>query len=69
VKPGDILHWTRFEEYREFMRTKKNVASVKLWGVNESWVDNHQRPFQLNIKPPEVPVGDKTIPATTNPFE
>lgn len=53
VKPGDILHYTRFEEYREFMRTKKNIPSVRLWGANEVWIDNNQRPFQIDIKQEE----------------
>ena len=63
VKPGDVLHYTRFDEYREFMRTKKNIPNVKLWGLNETWVDNHQRPFQVDIKP------EAQIKEEINPFE
>src|ERR1700688_5011419 len=43
VKPGDILHCTRFDEYREFMKTKNNI-STKLWGFHEAWRDNGARP-------------------------
>lgn len=50
VKPGDILHHTRFTEYDEFMRTKKNITNTKLWGFNETWLDNGSRPFQLSEK-------------------
>ena len=60
VKPGDILDQSRFDEYRQFMRTQKNMPVVKLWGVNENWVDSQQRPFQISSKP------DKHN--TTNPF-
>ena len=56
VQPGDILHSTRYDEYREFMRTKKNITNIKLWGTNEEWIDNHQRPFSGgNINPPSNP--------------
>ena len=56
VQPGDILHSTRYDEYREFMRTKKNITYIKLWGTNEEWIDNHQRPFSgVNINPPPNP--------------
>lgn len=49
IKPGDILHSTRFEEYRTFMKTKHNMQSVKLWGNAESWRDNGQRPFAKSL--------------------
>ena len=54
IRPGDIISWERFDEYREFMRTKKNITNIKLWGTNEEWIDNHQRPFSgvSNINPP-----------------
>lgn len=55
VKPGGVLHYTRFEEYREFMRTKKNIPNTKLWGFNETWKDTGQRPFQLPDKPEPNP--------------
>lgn len=60
IKPGDILHSTRFEEYRTFMKTKHSMQSVKLWGSSEQWRDNGQRPFAkpLTAKQEE-----------TNPFE
>jgi hypothetical protein len=58
VKPGDILHSTRFEEYREFMKNKHNIQNARLWGVNETWRDNGQRPFAVKL-PTEEP----------NPFE
>jgi hypothetical protein len=64
IKPGDILHCTRFEEYREFMRKNKNMPNAKLWGLNDKWVDSGQRPFnQINSKP------QANIEDASNPFD
>lgn len=68
VKPGDILHHTRFDEYHQFMREKKNFTNTKLWGVNETWVDSGQRPFQLSAKPEEGDKEDQENPQP-NPFD
>lgn len=51
IKPGDILHHTRFEEYRQFMREKKNILNARLWGANETWIDSGQRPFSEEPNP------------------
>jgi len=48
IKPGDILHWSRMEEYKSFIRTKG--VTPKLWGVDETWRDTGQRPFSTPKK-------------------
>lgn len=51
VKPGDILHHTRFDEYHEFMKNKKNITNTKLWGFSETWIDSGARPFHDKEEP------------------
>lgn len=68
VKPGDILSWERHEEYREFMLKKKGIRDARLWSLNETWIDNGSRPFQIAIKP-EIKVTTRDINNTPNPFD
>jgi len=60
VRPGDILSVERQEEYRAFMKSKHPGVSTKMWGLNETWIDNGMRPFDVKL-PPE--------PEEKNPFE
>jgi len=51
IQPGDILHHSRFDEYRAFMREHKGIPKAKLWANNEDYKDSGQRPFQIATKP------------------
>jgi hypothetical protein len=64
IKPGDILNWRRYEEYREFMLKKHGLKNIKLWDQGEEWIDNRQRPFQLSDKHR----GISTETTEVNPF-
>ena len=65
VKPGDILDGTRLDEYRDFMGKTHGIRQIKMWGLNENWIDNGARPFGRPAPSPAVP---KT-PEEPNPFE
>ncbi len=71
IRPGDIIPWSRMDEYREFMLTKKGVRDTRLWGLNEEWKDNGARPFQISAKPEPVVKSnlDNQEAPTPNPFE
>ncbi len=45
AKPGDRISWKRVEEYREFMQREKGMTNIRLWGLNEKWIDSGARPF------------------------
>jgi hypothetical protein len=68
IRPGDIIEWRRFDEYREFMRTQKGIPNAKLWGLNEEWIDSKQRPFQLAGKTQQI-VEPKMQENLANPFD
>ena len=63
IRPGDILSWRRYEEYREFMLKKHGIKNIKIWGQDEEYKDSGQRPFRLAEKP--LPIDTPAI----NPFE
>jgi len=71
IKPGDILHHSRFDEYRAFMREHKGIPKAKLWANNEDFKDSGQRPFQIVTKPQteqfEKPTPPKEV-KEVNPF-
>jgi hypothetical protein len=62
ARPGHILHWSRLQEYRDYMRITHGIQNAKLWGVFENWVDSGQRPFKLTTKPIEVNPFDPPSP-------
>jgi len=53
IKPGDVLNQSRFPEYREFMKNKKGIPNIKMWGRHEDWEDNKHRPFGGGWEPPK----------------
>ena len=78
IRPGDVLHCSRFDEYREYMRVSKGLPNVKLWGVNEKEVDSGMRPFSLatnpvgasiNTKPSPNKAAKEVVPEEANPFD
>lgn len=68
IRPGDVLHWTRFDEYREFMRKKHNIKNIKTWGISETFKDNGMRPFAVPDSTIAKHISEKPEDVT-NPFE
>ncbi len=64
IKPGDVLDQSRFPEYREFMKNKKGIPNIKIWGRHEDWEDNKHRPFGGGWEPPKpiLPPSENKIP-------
>jgi len=64
IKPGDVLDQSRFPEYREYMKNKKGIPNIKMWGRHEDWEDNKHRPFGGGWEPPKpiLPPTEKNIP-------
>lgn len=59
IQPGDVISWERMEEFKEFMRVKKNIIP-KIWAFAQTWKDNGQRPF--DNQPTSTVI-------STNPFD
>lgn len=72
IKPGDTLHYSRYEEYRIWLKQAKGI-NTKMWGVGEAWEDNGARPFDnLHDKTAINQIATKPQPTqkeNTNPFE
>ena len=64
IKTGDVLDQSRFPEYREYMKNKKGIPNIKLWGRHEDWEDNKNRPFGGDWEPPKpiLPPLENKIP-------
>jgi len=64
IKPGDVLDQSRFPEYREFMKNKKGIPNIKMWGRHEDWEDNKHRPFGGGWEQPKpiLPPKENKIP-------
>ncbi len=64
IKPGDVLDQSRFPEYREFMKNKKGIPNIKMWGRHQDWEDNKHRPFGGGWEPPKpiLPPKENKIP-------
>lgn len=78
IRPGDVLHCSRFDEYRQYMKVYKGLPSVKLWGVNERDIDSGMRPFSLatnpvgtsiHSRPPANKAAKEVAPEEANPFD